>query len=376
MHKILWQGLQAANKRFCRYPVLRDLLAAGDFEAGKTHILAIGKAAQKMAYVAHKALPAQRLGTCMVLTKYGFYPENVSETQFCQILEAGHPVPDAASICSTGTIIKHLQGLPPEDELVILLSGGSSALFELPKEGKTLADIIGLNRLLLSSGLDIAQMNARRREYSMVKGGKALDYVSCNIRGVYLLSDVPENDPQVIGSAPFWREDLPHHIVGDLAGYLKCLRAEYKKLYTGHVYLSQRYISEDLGQIARHIVQLAHKAAPGIYLCGGEALLKRKAVGKGGRCSHLALLIAKALAEEEGWTFIAYATDGNDNIVESSGACVNGFSYAQMQAAGVDVEKAIREGDSYTALSKIGAILPGGYTGTNVNEAYIFQGSR
>ncbi|MFA7543721.1 MAG: MOFRL family protein, partial [Candidatus Cloacimonadaceae bacterium] len=83
-----------------------------------------------------------------------------------------------------------------------------------------------------------------------------------------------------------------------------------------------------------------------------------------------------ALAEEEGWTFIAYATDGNDNIVESSGACVNGFSYAQMQAAGVDVEKAIREGDSYTALSKIGAILPGGYTGTNVNEAYIFQGSR
>ncbi|MDD3536358.1 MAG: DUF4147 domain-containing protein, partial [Candidatus Cloacimonetes bacterium] len=174
MHKILWQGLQAANKRFCRYPVLRELLAAGDFRAGKTHILAIGKAAYQMAYVAHKTLPAQRLGTCMVLTKYGFYPENVSETQFCQILEAGHPVPDAASIRSTGTIIKHLQGLPPEDELLILLSGGSSALFELPKEGKTLADIIGLNRLLLSSGLDIDQMNARRREYSMVKGGKAL----------------------------------------------------------------------------------------------------------------------------------------------------------------------------------------------------------
>lgn len=371
MHQMLWQGLQATNKRFCRYPLLRDLLAAGNFKAGKTHILAIGKAAYKMASVAWAALPAGVLGSCIVLTKYGFYPEALDSS--CKILEAGHPVPNSASIRSTEAILKHLQGLPPEDELIILLSGGTSSLFELPIEGKSLADIIGLNRLLLSSGLDIAQMNARRREYSQVKGGKALEYVACNIRGVYLLSDVPENDLQVIGSAPFWREDIPHYIVGDLAVYLKCLRAEIRKQYPGQVYLSQRFISSELGEIARHFIHLVRSARPGIYLSGGEALLRKKTSGKGGRCSHLALVIAKALAGVEGWIFAAYATDGNDNIPESAGACVNGNSYGQMQAAGVDVEKAIREGDSYTALSQIGAIIPGGYTGTNVNEVYILQ---
>lgn len=373
MQEILWQGLQAANKRFCRYPKLRDLLRATEFRAERTHILAIGKAAYQMASVARAALPADSVSSCIVLTKYGFYPKHAASDRFCQILEAGHPVPDAASIRFTMAILEHLQALSPKDELIILLSGGTSALFELPAEGRALADVIGLNRLLLSSGLDIAQMNARRREYSRVKGGKALEYVACKIRGVYLLSDVPGSDPQVIGSAPFWREDVPHYIVRDLAEYLGCVRSELKKLYPGQVQLSQRFLSSDLGQIARQIVRLARAAEPGIYLCGGEALLKKRASGKGGRCSHLALVIAKALAGVEGWTFVAYATDGNDNIPESAGACVNGDSYGQMQEAGVDVEHAIRQGDSYTALSQIGAIIPGGYTGMNVNEVYVLQ---
>ncbi|MDD2597324.1 MAG: glycerate-2-kinase family protein, partial [Candidatus Cloacimonetes bacterium] len=224
---LLIAALSRSLRQFTRYPRLRKELQDREAKA-PLHILAIGKAAWQMASVALTALAPDMIESCIVLTKYGFFPGHSSkfsqkESDFvayadetsailsgdpgnpkCQILEAGHPVPDENSILHTKAILKHLQNIPEHEELIILLSGGTSALFELPAPGYTLEDIIGLNRLLLGSGLDISQMNQKRRELSQVKGGKALSHIRCQIPAVYLLSDVEGNDPAIIGSGPFY----------------------------------------------------------------------------------------------------------------------------------------------------------------------------
>ncbi|MCB5266786.1 MAG: DUF4147 domain-containing protein [Candidatus Cloacimonetes bacterium] len=513
--QLLLQAIKNSLQQFTLYPALVKRLNLLD-TAKPLHILAIGKAAWQMAYVANQALRHHQLASCTVLTKYGFYPgpsskaagcrfhwirqvscqEDQSEsslgfdtspcrngTKFRQkessyaayadetsaillgeagnpdirILEAGHPAPDENSIRHTQAILDYLQKLPADHEIIILLSGGSSALFELPEDGHTLEDIISLNRLLLGSGLDIRQINLKRRELSQVKSGKAISYINCRIRGVYLLSDVEGNDPAIIGSGPFYStgarrsaesvkrqsentssvemsmvetssvetssrrliinsfgkmpnpqscdrmshpqqdstrprveterssvkesdlvayadEDvcnpIPHQIIGDNQAFLKVLRRSLQQSCPWPVHLSSRFINQDIGVFAKALSNYLPKAKPGIYLFGGELTFKPQGTGKGGRCSHLALLMAKEISAMPGTTFVAYATDGNDNIRESAGAIVDEHSWQQMITAGCDPEQAIRTSDSYSALKAIDAIIPGCYTGTNVNEVY------
>jgi hydroxypyruvate reductase len=458
---LLIAALSRSLRQFTRYPRLRKELQDRETKA-PLHILAIGKAAWQMASVALTALAPDMIESCIVLTKHGFYPGHSSkfrqkESDFvayadetsailsgdpgnpkCQILEAGHPVPDENSILHTKAILKHLQNIPEHEELIILLSGGTSALFELPAPGYTLEDIIGLNRLLLGSGLDISQMNQKRRELSQVKGGKALSHIRCQIPAVYLLSDVEGNDPAIIGSGPFygtgarrsaesverqcddtscvetpsWRfvkdstgkmllpqqdstrtsvetkrssvkgsdvvtyadEDvcnpIPHLIVGDNQAFLKVLKRSLQESCPLPVRLSSRFINLETGAFAKALSNYLPKAKPGIYLFGGELTFKPQGSGKGGRCCHLALLMAKEICNMPGTIFFAYATDGNDNIDESAGAIVDEHSWQKMIDAGIDPEQAIRNCDSYSALKAIDAIFPGAYTGTNVNEVY------
>jgi glycerate 2-kinase len=446
MHKLLREAIDGSIRSFVRYPLLHQELSRQDSSA-LLHILAIGKAAWQMAYVARQALAQRKVASCTILTKYGFYPAPTSkaaecrlhsrirhvscrerrdadlrgfdtsrvETErssvkesdvvayadetsailagdvcnpHCTILEAGHPVPDSNSIQSTRAILEHLQKIPEHEELIILLSGGSSALFELPTADHNLQDIIGLNRLLLSGGLDIRQMNQKRKELSQVKGGKALSHISCRIPAVYLLSDVEGNDPAIIGSGPFFAtedslESSPfsilnsqlsikpsHLIIGDNSRYLKVLRRHLKRSCELSLHHSSRFINLDIKAFAKALGIFAHRAKPGIYLFGGELTMKIRGNGKGGRCTHLALLMAKAISGLHGTFFFAYATDGNDNIPESAGAIVDGNSWQQMIDQGLDPEAAIRNCDSYPALKAIDAIIPARYTGTNVNEVY------
>jgi len=136
------------------------------------------------------------------------------------------------------------------------------------------------------------------------------------------------------------------------------------------VRLSSRIINLETGAFAKALSNYLPKAKPGIYLFGGELTFKPQGSGKGGRCCHLALLMAKEICNMPGTIFFAYATDGNDNIDESAGAIVDEHSWQKMIDAGIDPEQAIRNCDSYSALKAIDAIFPGAYTGTNVNEVY------
>ena len=130
------------------------------------HILSIGKAAWQMAWEMQQRLDPAQIQKTIVLTKYGFFPPAAPKLPNAVILEAGHPLPDANSLKHSEWIMNYLQEIPPSEKLIILISGGSSALFEIPAKGYTLEDIIALNRLLLASGLDIAQMNFKCSEIS------------------------------------------------------------------------------------------------------------------------------------------------------------------------------------------------------------------
>jgi len=163
---------------------------------------------------------------------------------------------------------------------------------------------------------------------------------------------------------------IPHLIVGDNQAFLKVLKKSLQESCPLPARISSRFINLEIGTFAKALGSFLPGAKLGIYLFGGELTFKPPGTGKGGRCCHLALLMARQISDLPGTTFFAYATDGNDNIDESAGAIVDDHSWQRMIDAGIDPEQAIRNCDSYSALKAIGAIFSGAYTGTNVNEVY------
>lgn len=369
------QSLQTIIKQalaeFIRYPILSEALRYRKLTQ-PCHILALGKAAWQMAFIASNSINQNLLGKCIILSKYGFHPQIESPSFAAQILEAGHPIPDANSINHSRYIVNWLQNIPFEDELLVLLSGGSSALFEIPANNYSLEDLCALNSLLLKSGLDIAQINAKRKQYSAVKGGKAAKYFKGNKLSVFLLSDVPGNDPAIIGSGPFYLQNAHNHvIIGDNQAFLKLLAKALKRHYSQlHVYVSPYFLQDDATTFAKALAKYAMKAKPGIYLFGGECNLKVQAKGKGGRLSHLALCFANALSLSRELTLCAFATDGNDNLAQNGGSVVNQDTLKMLQDIG-NPDDALINFDSFTILEQAGAILPGFYTGCNVNDVIM-----
>lgn len=363
-------ALEAALIDFGSFPRLRHHLSALPLSP-HVHLLAIGKSASSMARIAREVL-CERGITCegFILTKYGYAPESIGALI---TLEAGHPLPDANSLWHSTVILNWLQQLPRRDTLIVLLSGGGSALFEVPEAGYSLDELIELNRNLLKSGLDIAAMNLQRARFSKVKGGKALHFVACEQIQVYALSDVEGNDPRVIASGPFTPvlgtdNRIKYHIIGDNYGFRQVLKSKLP----GPVTNLHEYLALPAHEAAAWLDRFIHQAhTHGTYLLGGEAPVQTAGTGQGGRCTHLALDVAIRIAGKAGISLLCYASDGCDNIEGVAGAYVTGDSYAQLQSKGLDPESYLHDCDSYTALQAIGAILGSSTTRLNVNDIYI-----
>jgi hydroxypyruvate reductase len=372
--------LLSALREFSCYPLLAGALQARELSA-KVHILAIGKAAWQMAAVALQNLPSGHTPDGYVLTKYGFSQAALPPLQ---VREAGHPVPDSNSFLHTREILNWLGSLPTGEDLIILLSGGGSALFEAvessdnPDSGELQSreqQLANLHRLLLCSGLDIARMNSRRSEISAVKAGKALRYLQTRRVHIFALSDVEGNDPRVIASGPFTGSDTDNYtLIGDNQAFLRCLKTAL--CASAPVKLARKFLHEPVGNAAKRLSRYIQSAPAGIYLLGGETPLKVRGEGKGGRCSHLALHFATLIQGSRDIKLLCFASDGNDNLPECSGARVDGDTCRKLRQAGIDPDQALRTCDSYTALAAIGAVLPGVCTGTNVNDVFVLQKSR
>ena len=350
-------------------------------------ILAIGKSAFPMAKVCVDILNKRKINySGYLLTKYGNVTGIIPNLI---VREASHPIPDVNTIKYSLEILSWLQKLYANEEIIILLSGGGSSLFEVPINGFTLEDLIAFNKNLLQSGLNIKEMNYERAKKSKVKAGKALNYIKAMKIYCYALSDVPDNEPEIIASGCFFpansqkikdnyyqaklkkgKQELYYSIIGDNFS----LRYQLAKELPPPVYVHPRYFSENVENVAEFIADFAFSTdKKGMYIFGGEAPVKVTGNGIGGRCTHLALLLAKKIAGKKHITFYALASDGNDNLENVSGACVNQNTLNQLQAKGIDIFSVIAECDSYSALKTINAVVPAFQNPLNLNDIYLLQ---
>ena len=350
-------------------------------------ILAIGKSAFPMAKVCVDILNKREINySGYLLTKYGNVAGIIPNLI---VREASHPIPDVNTIKYSLEILSWLQKLYANEEIIILLSGGGSSLFEVPINGFTLEDLIAFNKNLLQSGLNIKEMNYERAKKSKVKAGKALNYIKAMKIYCYALSDVPDNEPEIIASGCFFpansqkiednyyqaklkkgKQELYYSIIGDNFS----LRYQLAKELPPPVYVQPRYFSENVENVAEFIADFAFSTdKKGMYIFGGEAPVKVTGNGIGGRCTHLALLLAKKIAGKKHITFYALASDGNDNLENVSGACVNQNTLNQLQAKGIDIFSVIAECDSYSALKTINAVVPAFQNPLNLNDIYLLQ---
>ncbi|WP_184562744.1 DUF4147 domain-containing protein [Sulfitobacter undariae] len=377
---------------------------------GRTVVVGAGKGAAQLAAAFEALWDAPVEG--VVVTRYGY--GYACATQHIRVMEAAHPVPDAAGMQATQAMFDAVAGLGPDDLVVALVCGGGSALLPSPPEGLTLADEQALNEALLASGAPIGVMNAIRKHASGIKGGR-LAAAAYPAKVVSLVvSDVPGDDPAQVASGPTVPDavtledakaliaargiELPAQVVARLqsapmpddpifAGHevrviasarlsLEAAARAAEAAGVPAVILSDAIEGEAdvIGQmhaaIAREVVAQGRPfKAPVVILSGGETTVTlRHKGGRGGRNTAFLLGFAQAIDGVAGITALAADTDGIDGSEDNAGAFANGETAAQMRAAGVDPADAQRRNDAWGAFDAAGSIFKPGPTGTNVND--------
>ena len=375
---------------------------------GRTVVVGAGKGAAQLAAAFEELWDEPVEG--VVVTRYGY----ACPTQHIRVMEAAHPVPDAAGLAATQALFDAVSGLGPDDLVIALICGGGSALLPCPPEGLTLADEQALNEALLASGAPIGVMNAIRKHASGVKGGR-LAAAAHPARVLSLVvSDVPGDDPAQVASGPtvpdaVTLEDARALIAArgvvlpaQVLAKLQCAPMPDDPVFAGnevHVIASARLSleaaarvaesagvpavilsdaiegeSEVIGQmhaaIAREVVLHGRPfKAPLVILSGGETTVTlRHKDGRGGRNTAFLLGFAQAIDGIAGITALAADTDGIDGSEDNAGAFADGGTAGEMRAAGVDPADAQRRNDAWGAFDAVGAIFRTGPTGTNVND--------
>ncbi|MFG6463211.1 glycerate kinase [Roseateles sp. DXS20W] len=386
---------------------------------GRTLVLGAGKAGGAMAQALEAAWPADAPLSGLVITRYGHVPPGYRPRRL-RVVEAAHPVPDAAGLAATEALLAMTRGLTADDLVICLISGGGSALLSLPAPGLTLADKQAINRALLASGASIAEMNCVRKHLSGIKGGRLA--ASCAPAAVLTLaiSDVPGDDPAVIASGPTvadastcadalaicrrYRLDLPAAAregltsgafetpkPGDprLAGHeLRLLATPQMSLeaaadaaraqgLAAHILSDEiegesRVIGGMHAALARAVARRGEPfTAPCVILSGGETTVTVDAArqaGRGGRATEFLLGCALALQGEPGVWSLAADTDGIDGVGPHAGALLTPTSLARARALGLNPQALLDGHDSAGFFAPLGDLLSVGPSFTNVND--------
>ncbi|MGD2112204.1 MAG: DUF4147 domain-containing protein [Gammaproteobacteria bacterium] len=392
LEAILQAALAAVNGR----TVVRDHLAEHP-PAGETTVIALGKAAAAMLAGARDALGRQ-LTSALLISKPGHFDPDLQQDPRITCMAGGHPLPDVRSLAAGNRLLRFLAGLPADRPVLFLLSGGTSSLVEVLPGGVSPALLRRANRWLLGSGLDIRAMNRVRQALSAIKGGRLCAWLGERPARVLLISDVPGDDPAVIGSGPLYPDPaaagglpavpewlvlppaaavprtgavVPHHIVASSAMALQAA-ADRAGALGYPVQILPEHLSGPAESAARCIVEQLREGGAGIRLWGGETtVVLPEGPGRGGRNQHLALAAALALQGQQAILLLAAGTDGDDGTTDAAGAIVDGRTVSRAAAAGQDAAEALRRADSGTCLAAAGDLLVTGPTGTNVMDMVI-----
>ena len=361
--------------------------------ARPVHLLAMGKAAMAMTHGACEVL-GEQVRDGLVVTKHGYggpLPAGL------RLLEADHPVPDADSLAAGRAVLQAVDALPEDAELLVLISGGASALVEVLPPGMTLDDLQRLNQWLLASGLSIHQMNRIRQAVSCIKGGRLAARLGNRPARVLLISDVTGDDPALIASGPFHAPPdtalptelplpiralldrfaqpfppvprMPHRII---ASNRLARAAVVDAVHGVAVFDHGETLIGEAARMGEQIVAELARAEPGLHLWGGETTVTLPpSPGRGGRNQHLALAAAIAMAGRDDIRLLAAGTDGSDGPTSDAGALVDGGTVRRGERAGLSASDCLARADAGTFLEASGDLISTGPTGTNVMDLVL-----
>lgn len=383
---------------------------------GRTLVVGAGKAAAKMAKAVEDHWNGPLSG--LVVTRYG----HGVPCRHIEVVEAAHPVPDAAGEAAARRILGLVQGLTRDDLVLCLLSGGASALLALPAPGLSLADKQALTRALLCCGATISEINCLRKHLSAIKGGRLAVAASPARLASFAISDVPGDDPAIIGSGPTVADPstfadaraivakygltLTPAIARRLAaaadetpkpGDPRLAGSTYELIATPRAALEAAArkaveqgvtplilgdaIEGEARAVARDQAVFARQAAtgsltqggrplplPAVLLSGGETTVTVTGKGRGGRNAEFLLALALALDGQPGIFALAADTDGIDGTESNAGALIRPDTIARAKAKGLDLAACLADNDAWSAFDALGDLLVTGPTFTNVND--------
>ncbi|RWX74656.1 glycerate kinase [Neorhizobium lilium] len=377
---------------------------------GRTIVIGAGKGAAQMAKALETVWDGKLEG--VVVTRYGYG----CETRNIDIIEASHPVPDAAGFVASRRLLDTVRDLSKDDLVIALICGGGSALLPAPPAGMTLDHEIAVNEALLASGAPISAMNVVRKHLSTIKGGRLAASTQARVLSL-IVSDIPGDNPAHVASGPTIPDrstrhdaikiaaqyalklpraaiehlhseaaDAPlvddpvfvnnrHHIVASAGVSLEAAARMARRQGVEAVILSDsiegeaRDVALVLAAIAREIEARNRPfSKPVVLLSGGETTVTlRNKGGKGGRNGEFALAMAMAIDGYE-IDVLAADTDGIDGSENNAGAFADGGTVKRIRAMGLDPRRLLDGNDSYLGFAAIGDLFETGPTGTNVND--------
>jgi len=401
----------------------RDKLVVQDLKlqlgAGrKIYVIAFGKAACSMTKAVEDVL-GDLISGGVAVTKYGY----ALPLRRVRVIEAGHPVPDENSLRGALQILRLAERVREEDIVLVLISGGGSALITLPEEGISLNDKIRTNELLLRSGATIYEVNSVRKHISKVKGGKLAKMLKGTVISL-ILSDVVGDPLEAIASGPtvrdpttfrdakkvlenygLWgkipesvrrhielgirglraetlKEDLPNvhnYVIGSVSIAVEAAakKAEGLGLHTYVLTTTLESEASPAGLVIGSVIQEIYRSGrpfpkQSVILAGGEMTVTiGSSKGLGGPNQEFALSISRKIEGLKGVAVLAADTDGTDGPTNAAGGVVDSYTASILKSLSLDIEEYLKKHNSYEALRKSKALLITGPTRTNVNSIII-----
>jgi glycerate 2-kinase len=369
----------------------------------RVFLLGIGKAAEPMVIAAAEALPG--FMKALVITKHA----SASHPRQFEVMEAGHPVPDARSVMAGRAALDFVTRLSEKDLLLCLISGGGSALVTSPRTGVGLRDIQLITSALLAAGATIEEINTLRRHLDSIKGGGLARATKARVVSL-LLSDVvgdrleaiasgptapdpttgadaltvlnkygiaaPANIYSLLASQPVVENTslarVSNHVIGnnDLAAQAALRQAQHEGFHAEILRTNLQGEASMLGERLAERLKVASQETtrPFCLIGGGETTVTIRGSGKGGRNQELALAAVDGLAGMPDVLLISLATDGDDGPTDAAGAVATGETQQRARLAGMQADDYLARNDSYAYFDALGDLLRPGYSGTNVND--------
>ena len=371
---------------------------------GRTVVIGAGKGAAQLAQAVEATWDGPLSG--VVVTRYGYG----AKCERIEIIEASHPVPDAAGLVASKRLLETVSGLGPDDLVIALITGGGSALLPCPPKGVTLADEMALSEALLASGAPISAMNTVRKHVSGIKGGRlALTAAPAKVVSL-IVSDIPGDNPAFVASGPTVPDSAPPqdaleiiaqfglnlpasimaHLHSEAAtaplpNHPAFARNEVHIIASAEVSLQAakrvaeaqglpvHILSDALEGEAREIAKMhaalaKYSKGPRLLLSGGELTVTLKGHGKGGPNSEFLLAFAKEIEGVANIHALSADTDGIDGSEDNAGGFADGSTQMRIRSKGGTPATLLANNDAWSALHLAGDLLVTGPTGTNVND--------